>query len=177
MNTNRLVNMQGQVVQIAYAVADVEAGATAMATRVGAGPFFVRHHPPMLVIDDAGRPGTFHHSSAYGQWGDLQVELVAIHGDDPPPPPGIHHVARFADDIDAEVGRLATFGWPLVLDARTPSGIRFVFCDARRDLGHLVELYEPLPGLLALYAGVAAASRGWDGADPVRPWEALDERR
>lgn len=177
MNTNRLVNMQGRVAQIAYAVADVEAGAAAMAARLGAGPFFVRHHPPMPCVDGAGRPGTFTHSSAYGQWGEVQVEVVTIHDDGPAPQTGIHHVARFVDDVDAEVERLATIGWPLVLDARTPSGTRFVFCDARTDLGHLVELYEPLPSLLALYAGVAAASRGWDGADPVRPLEALAERR
>ena len=169
--------MQGRVAQIAYAVADIEAAAASMATTLGAGPFFTRHHPPLASVDGAGRPGTFHHSSAYGQWGDVQVELVTIHGPSALAGTGLHHIARFVDSLDEEVARLAALGWPLALEARTPSGVRFAFCDARADLGHLVELYEPVPALLDLYAGVAAASKGWDGSAPVRPLELLASRR
>ena len=65
----------GVPVQIAYSVDDVEAGAVDFAERHGAGPFFVRHHPPFDAVHH-GAPAVFNHSSAYGQWGDVQVELV-----------------------------------------------------------------------------------------------------
>lgn len=177
MITNRLVNMQGRVAQIAYAVTDLEEAAASMALRLGAGPFFVRHHPPFPSVDGAGREGTLRHSSAYGQWGDVQVELVTIHGPSPLAGSGLHHVAWFVDALDEEIERLDALGWPLVLEASTESGIRFAFCDARGDLGHLVEVYEPVPGLVDLYAEVAAASKGWDGSAPVRPLELLRSRR
>ena len=65
----------GVPVQIAYAVEDVEKAAESWASGFGAGPFFVRHHPAFDATHDGG-PAVFNHSSAYGQWGDVQVELV-----------------------------------------------------------------------------------------------------
>lgn len=159
------------VSQIAYAVDDVADAAAAFASRLGAGPFFVRHHPPLPCTDGDGAPGIFRHSSAYGQWDDIQVELITVHG--APRRSGVHHVARFVPDLDDEIARLGALGWPLVLRAETGSGTRFAFCDARADLGHVVELYEPTPALLAFYAGIRAASERWDGSSPVRPIEDL----
>lgn len=172
MSQNRIME---RVSQIAYAVDDVAGAAARFASRLGAGPFFFRHHPPMRCTDGQGAPGVFHHSSAYGQWGDVQVELVTVHG--APVRPGIHHVARFVPDLDAAIGRLGALGWPLAMWAETGSGIRFAFCDSRADLGHLVELYEPTPGLLRFYADIRAASEGWDGCSPVRAMEDLATSR
>ncbi len=56
-----------------------------MAEQFGAGPFFVRQHIALLDVVIRGRPGTFDHSSAYGQWGHVMVELVEDHGDGPSP--------------------------------------------------------------------------------------------
>ena len=89
----------GVPVQIAYAVDDVERAAQSFADRFGAGPFFIRHHPPFEATHD-GAPAIFNHSSAYGQWGHMQIELVQL-GDCSPvslhqlvsAQPGIHHVA------------------------------------------------------------------------------------
>ncbi len=165
----------GRVVQIAYAVEDVRSAARTFAERVGAGPFFVRHHDLPRRVDHRGRPGSFDHSSAYGQWGDMQVELVQIHGAEPAGladivqrSSGIHHVATFVASIDDEQRRLTALGWPAVMTAETASGMRYAFHDARDELGHLVEIYEPSRGVLALYARVAAAGSGWQGEDPVR---------
>ena len=59
-------------------------------------------------------------------------------------------------------------GWPQVLEAETASGGRFGFYDARDQLGHLIEIYEPIDRLVAFYASVARAAEGWDGRDPIR---------
>ena len=69
----------GRIVQIAYAVDDVRAAARSFAERLGAGPFFVRHHDLPRHVDHHGAAGEFDHSSAYGQWGAVQVELVEVH--------------------------------------------------------------------------------------------------
>lgn len=97
------------------------------------------------------------------------VELVEEHT-----PPivesrsGVHHMAFFVDDTAAAVATCVAHGWPEMLWADTASGMSFAFCDARADLGHLVELYEPQERLLGFYAMVAAAAAGWDGRHPVR---------
>jgi hypothetical protein len=107
----------------------------------------------------------------------LQVELVEVHRAEPSSlaeivqhASGIHHVAVFADSIDEEQRRLVELGWPAVMTAETASGFRYAFHDTRALLGHLLEVYEPSAGVRALYAMVADAARGWNGADPVREW-------
>ena len=167
----------GRIVQVAYAVADVRTAAQSFAEQLGAGPFFVRRHELPRRVDHHGEEGRFDHSSAYGQWGAVQLELVEIHDAAPATlaavvqrTDGIHHVATFVDSIDDEQSRLAAIGWPAVMTAETASGLRFAFHDARPALGHLLEVYEPSSGVLRLYAMVSDAARGWDGRDPVREW-------
>ena len=72
------------------------------------------------------------------------------------------------DDLDAAVQDLVAQGHELAMSARTASGLVFHFVDTRATLGHMVELYEPTPGLRAFYSMVRAAAEGWDGVDPVR---------
>jgi len=162
--------------QVAYAVDDVRGAAVAWSERTGAGPFFVRDHPPAVALDACGDAAVFCHTSAFGQWGPVQLELVRVHAETSaslhevlPAGAGLHHVAWFADDLAAEQQRLVGLGWPRVMAARTFSGSGYAFHDARHDLGHLVEVYERTEGLRRLYAHVADASRDWDGRNPVRP--------
>jgi catechol 2,3-dioxygenase-like lactoylglutathione lyase family enzyme len=166
----------GPPVQVAYAVPDVQAAARSWAARSGAGPFFVREHIALEDVVVRGRPGTFDHSSAYGQWGEVMLELVEDHGDGPSPVrdmfprdrSGLHHLAFFVENVDAAVEDLLTEGHELAMRARTANGLVFCFVDTRRTLCHMVELYEPNPSLRDFYAMVRAAAEGWDGADPVR---------
>jgi hypothetical protein len=164
----------GVPVQVAYAVEDVEQAAASFADRFGAGPFFVRHHPPFEATHDDG-PAIFNHSSAYGQWGHMQIELVQL-GDCSPAAlhhlvsrcPGIHHVATFVESLPDERARLEARGMRCVMHATTPSGLQFAFYDARAELGHLLEIYEPADSVVKLYSKVRQAAIDWDGSDPVR---------
>jgi hypothetical protein len=159
----------GRPVQIAYAVSEVAVAAERFAAQTGAGPFFVRAHIPVTHVRVFGAPGEFDHSSAYGQWGEVMVELVEEHTPPlVPPGSGVHHVAFFVDATAAAVAECAGRGWPEALWAETSGGFPFAFCDSRADLGHFVELYSPTPRLQAFYAMVRDASLGWSGADPVR---------
>lgn len=164
------------VVQVAYLTADVRSAALTHSAVFGSGPFFVADHIELEAVQHRGAPARFDHSSAYGQWGQVMVEFVALHAASPASlaqatglgSEGIHHVARFVADLDGESIRLEEAGHPQVLLARTRSGQRFAF-HAGGGLGHLLEIYEPTAGLTAFYARVAAAAEAWNGADPLRP--------
>lgn len=155
-------------VQIAYPVDDVVEAAHTFNSRTGAGPFFVLSHIPLAQCRVHGQAATFDHSSAYGQWGSVMVELVQEHT--PPlvaPGSGLHHVAFMVPDLVDAMHHGAQQGWHEVLWAATATGQQFAFASAP-ELGHLVEMYEPSPRLLGFYARIAEAAQGWDGSDPVR---------
>jgi catechol 2,3-dioxygenase-like lactoylglutathione lyase family enzyme len=164
-------------VQIAYHVPDPAAAAREYAHRHGWGPFFLMEHIRLTRAVYRGRPIDFDHTSAYGQAGDVMVELIAQPGAAPSPlrdlfgpeESGLHHVACFVDDVDAEVARLEAVGYPVALSATTATGVDFVMVDASADLGHMIELYEPGEALARFYAFVRRAAAHWDGSEPVRP--------
>ncbi|HTH05099.1 MAG TPA: VOC family protein [Ilumatobacteraceae bacterium] len=166
----------GAPVQIAYAVPDATTAAAAWAGDLGAGPFFVRPRIELVDVVYRGRPGTFDHTSAYGQWGSLMVELVADHGrgDSPirdmfaPGESGLHHLAFIVDDLDETMKALVRAGYEIAMSARTTNGTEFHFVDTRPTYGHMVELYERSDRLRDFYGMVARAAEGWTGDEPVR---------
>jgi catechol 2,3-dioxygenase-like lactoylglutathione lyase family enzyme len=162
--------MFGAPVQVAYATDDVHTAAHRWARR-GIGPFFVIEHIALSDVEIDEAPATFDHSSAYGQWGGIMVELIQQH--DPGPDPvvgttGIHHVASFVDDFAAANAALTADGFACRLRAATSGGQAFAFHDARPTMGHLLEIYERTERLAGFYAMVREASVGWTGDDPVR---------
>jgi len=171
------VTVYRPIVQIAYIVREVRAAARQWADRVGAGPFFVFDHFELTATHD-GQPAVLDHSPAFGQWGDVQVELIQLHELEPAPfraafgggKIGLHHMTWFPDDLDAEGARLEQLGWPCVLDMTGHTGTRALFHDARPELGHFIELYVGTPQIRRHYAAVARAAVDWDGDDPVRDY-------
>lgn len=165
----------GPVVQVAYYVDDPEAAALSWAAERGAGPFFLRRHIPVSDVTYRGAPSSFDHTSAYGWWGDVMVELFTQHDDAPsavreryaPGQTGVHHLACFVDDIHAALERCTAAGLVVAQTAMAGTTL-FAFVDDVARHGHYWELYEGSPGLRGYYAMVRDASLGWDGTDPVR---------
>ena len=165
----------GPPVQIAYAVVDAKEAAARWAADFGAGPFFVAEHIPVTDVVHRGVPGEFDHTSAYGQWGSIMVELVQDHGTGPsavrdlyaPGESGLHHMAYFVDDIEDATAALGGMGFELAQTALA-GATRFNFIDAVELTGHFFELYEPSDALVRFYDKVAKAAIDWDGSDPVR---------
>jgi hypothetical protein len=163
-------------VQIAYHVPDPERAAYEFAGAFGWGPFFLLEHIPLSRCSYRGAPARFDHTSAYGQAGELMVELITQHGDSPSvlrdlfpaDRTGLHHVAHFVPSLEQALERAAREGTEVALDAWTATGVRFAMLDTSRLLGHMVELYEGTGDLLKFYRHVRRASAGWDGRDPVR---------
>lgn len=156
--------------QVAYHVVDVRSAAISWARERGAGPFVLAEHIPVSDVTYRGEPASFDHTSAYGQWGSVMVELVQQHDDVRSAvrdmfratETGLHHVACFADDFDRASRNLVARGWEPATIA-TAGDLRFGFFDARQELGHMLEIYPRTAGLQAFYDAVAAA------ADPGGP--------
>ncbi len=169
-------SLLGPPVQIAYAVTDLDVAARQWTERFGAGPFFVNEHIAVVNVRYRGAAGSFDHSSAYGQWGEVMVELVKDHTVGPSPVAdvvgpggtGLHHLAYFVDDLATAQSGLCRLGWPEALRAQTPSGFAFAFHDAVGTVGHMIEIYEATPALRGFYTMVREAAVGWDGSYPVR---------
>ena len=164
------------IVQVAYFVSDARAAAERMARTFGAGPFFVADRIELAWGEHRGRPQDFLHSSAYGQWGDVMMELVQQDREGPSPfrdmyapgEEGIHHVATLVDSLAETYDHYKDRGFAIAARAETLTGTEFAFVDTVPVLGHMVEIYERSDALLGFYAFVREASRGWDGTDPVR---------
>jgi hypothetical protein len=149
--------------QLAYKVNDLEAAATAHTRAFGSGPFFVLRHVALASSQHRGVERPFDHSSAYGQWGSVMVELVVQHN---PDESALHDM--FPHGSGAEGLHHAGEGAPLAQLSVTQGGTAFAFVDTRRRLGHMLELYEPTAQLTGFYDFVAAAAVGWDGKDLIR---------
>jgi Glyoxalase/Bleomycin resistance protein/Dioxygenase superfamily len=151
----------GPPVQIAYSVVDVDEAAAMWQSRFGAGPFVIRRRIELANVRIAGSPGSFDHSSAYGQWGDVMVELVQQHTTAIGAPVGIHHCAYFVEDLDAAQSALVDAGFPELLWAQVAgSSTAFAFHDARPTLGHLIEIYVGTLRLREFYAHIRSLAGG-----------------
>jgi catechol 2,3-dioxygenase-like lactoylglutathione lyase family enzyme len=167
--------MQLLPVQLAYHVPDPAEAARELAAARGWGPFFLVEHIPLTRCLYRGAPAVFDHTSAYGQAGDVMIELITQHNDAPsalrdlfaPHERGLHHVACFVDDLATALAAQRARGLAIALEAETAGGTGFAMVDTSAALGHMTELYER-EKLAPFYALVRDASRGWDGRQPVR---------
>ncbi len=163
----------GPPVQIAYVVDDAVEAARTWAGQLGAGPFFVRPHIALAQATFRGEPCPFDHTSAYGQWGSVMVELVQDHTVGPSitdgwrgSGPRLHHVACIVDDYTVALGQAAAKGFEVAFEASTRT-TPFAFIDTRKVNGHYVEVYPRTNTLDAFYQQVRNAADGWDGTDSV----------
>jgi len=171
------MNSAHQVVQIAYFVSDIEQAALDMFQKFGAGPFIVGRRIELESCVHRGNNCELVHSSAYGQWGDVMLELVQQDSEGASPfrdmyekgEQGLHHTAMFVESMDASIEHFAELGIALATRAVTrQGGVEFAFLDATQSLGHMLEIYVGSPQLREFYATVKQAAQDWDGADLLR---------
>lgn len=162
-------------VQIAYHVPDPRSAAEHFAREFGWGPFYLLEHIPLDTCLYRGRPAVFDHTSAYGQAGELMVELIS-QGDERPSvlrdlygaaQTGIHHVAYFVPSLPQTLASFRERGYEIALEAST-RGTAFAMVDAVPTVGHMLEFYEPCAPLQRFYEFVKHKAQGWDGSNPLR---------
>ena len=149
-----------------------------MVARYGAGPFFISRGIRLAWAEHRGNPADFIHSSAYGQWGNIMMELVQQDDDSTATPfrdmykegeEGLHHMAIFVPDVGKAIDAFGREGLELATRCETrEGGVEFAFIDATKTLGHMIEIYEPSPPVAGFYQMVREAADGWSGQDPVR---------
>lgn len=141
----------------------------------GAGPFFGMEHIVFEEVSFENRPAVYDHSSAFGQWGPILVELTEVHAADPPafrdalvaPGGGIGHIAWLADSLDEEVARLRHLGIEPFHAGRTGPASA-VWFDGGALFGHPIEVLQRRQEILGFYEMVRSSADGWDGSEPLR---------
>jgi len=164
-------------VQLAYHVPDSREAAMHYAANFGWGPFYLMERIPLEFARYRGTAQRWVHTSAYGQAGDIMIELISQPDDEPSvlrerfgrTQFGLHHVAAFVEHLEEAVAAERARGLDVALEARTTTGVDFVMIDTVATLGHMLELYEPNSALKDFYAFVRRKATNWDGRDPVRP--------
>lgn len=166
-----------KITHIGYAVDDLDDGVRWAIDTLGAGPFFVIPNLPFEHCTYLGQPASYDHTSAFGQWGDIIVELTVIHGSEPRElgetiagsKPAVCHVGWLADDLAADSAELEAQGIP-VFHTGGSGPVNARWHDARSRLGHHIEILGRTPQLEGFYARIKAASVDWDGVtEPMRP--------
>ncbi len=150
--------------QIAYAVPDPVEAALSHAAAYGSGPFFHARHVPVRDFVYRGSPGTFDHSTVFGQWGDVMVEFFIQHNDAPSHGHdmfpfgsgqiGMHHVALIVPDMRRAVAEFEEAGFEVASTFHVggDSGFDVAMIDTRPANGHMIELYGDVAPVQAAYA-------------------------
>ena len=147
-----------------------------MAEKHGAGPFFLVENIDLAWGFHRGKERKFIHTSAFGQWGNVMLELVQQDSEGPSPfrdmygpgEEGIHHMAMIVDSLLDTYTWCEEHGYEIATKAQTLGGNEFAFVDTTATLGHMLEIYERTEQLLGFYDLVLDASTDWRGEDPVR---------
>ncbi len=158
-------------VQLAYFVEDIEQAAAYWVEKFSAGPFFVAQNIALDSVVYKGSPAVLDHSSAYGQYGSMMLELVQVNSRQDSiftgAEYGLHHMARFAQNLEQELQAYQQAGFNTVMKASVQD-MTFAFVDTRQSLGHYTELYQDCELIRGFYHSVKEAATDWDGKTPLR---------
>jgi hypothetical protein len=163
------------ITHIGYVVDDIPSAVDWAVSTFGAGPFFLVEHLQFDEVTHDGAPAAYDHSSAFGQWGDIKIELTEVHSASPPelqdllggPTPKVGHIGMLTDDLETERAALEAAGMRLFHTGRS-GPVQAYWFDARAQLGHHVEVLQRSAPLLGFYEQMRASHQGWDGSDPLR---------
>lgn len=162
---------------VGYAVADLQEAAHHWSSTLGAGPFFL---VPDITFDELtyhGEPALFAHSSVFGQWGSIVIELMQLENTSPPeltrrltpgPRPAINHVAYISPTPQEDSAALAAAGFELFMYGKSGQ-MEIRWHDTGPALGQAIEIHRDCDFINDAFRRIAEGARNWDGTDPVRP--------
>lgn len=176
----------GRVVQVAYLVEDIDLAMERWLAQAGLGPWSCFRHIELESVFD-GEPLTLRIHEALAYMGDLQIQLVQpLHTASEHTPYqenlqlgrwGMHHMAFFSEQIDADVARARDQGFERTCEMRDLSGHRYFYCQSKTMPEVWIEFLEVYPKLREIFeTGIGDAAR-WDGRDPIRNFEYADFQR
>lgn len=173
----------GEIRQLGYVVRDIEAAMAYWSTTLGVGPWFYNPKVPIKNYRYRGQAHEPHNSVALANSGFVQVELIQCRNDVPSMyrdflqagHTGLQHVAYWTDNYDADLTRLTQRGFKAVMSGEVGERGRFVYFDTEYHPGTVIELSEVAGPKGRMFDLIRAASQGWDGSQPVRPFPDLSK--
>jgi hypothetical protein len=125
------------------------------------------------MIDYRGKKIELTMQCAFGQYGNLQIELIQVLSEPNPYQElghyGFHHISNWVEDFDAAMSHFADAGFePLFTMEASGSGLRVAYIDCLDAWGHYVEIHAPMPEFWGIFK---AAAENWDGKDPWRKFD------
>jgi len=171
-----LIARLGEIMQMAFVPADLDAALKCWTETIGAGPFFAIDHVKLDRVRYRGQPADIDFSMMLGYWGDMQIELIRQHNDAPSifkawrdqGGEGLHHVCVLVDDFTGVRSICNTGEVSVAQEALVPGGGEVVYIDTGGGPGSLVEVLKPAPGTREFFKMMREAHRSWDGSQPVR---------
>jgi hypothetical protein len=178
MREQRAKLMESNVAfQSAWVVSDLETAVLDWIHATGVGPWYTRPRRRLDNVLYRGVPAELEISTAIAYQGAMQLELIQQHSAGPSAyrdsipegASGMHHVARWSGDIDADISTYADIGIEVAMEASS-AGMRVVYMDTRPLIGCMTELIDRDSGgaMRARLAIAAESAVGWDGTNPVR---------
>jgi hypothetical protein len=166
----------GEVMQVAYTVDDVDTAIARYLVDLRVGPWFVRG-PFTPAARYRGTPSRMSVTLARAFRGSMMIELVQQHDEEPSVymetignrGHGFHHWAVATRDVDAALARYRDRGYELVYEDRLPSGAFVGYIDSSLTMPGMIEVIEMTSGQEQTLTAFWQAAQQWDGvSDPVR---------
>ncbi len=162
--------------QLAYVVRDLDAALRYWVDTLKVGPFFLFEHCPLENQRYRGKPSNVDVTLALGNSGDLQIEIIYQHNDEPSVYKefldagrvGVHHFGMMPQNYRAKFEEFRALGHEAAFEC-TVGGAELVYFDTVATVGHYIELWDNVDTFKDLFMLVENAAKGWDGKDPVRP--------
>jgi hypothetical protein len=168
----------GEIRQLGYVVDDIDAAMHHWSSVMGVGPWFYNPKVPIEDYTYEGERYDVHNSVALANSGPIQVELIQTRNDVPSMyrefmragHRGLQHVAYWTQDFDMDLARMEGAGFRVKMSGCVGANGRFVYFDREAHPGTVIELSEVVGPKGRMFDLIRAASVGWDGSSPVRPF-------
>jgi len=166
------------VIQTAYVVEDIRKAIANWVRDLRVGPWFLIER--FAGVDPLYRGAPSHAESALAMSfaGHMNIELIQPVNDAPSVywdtirkrGYGFHHWGVATPSFEGDLDKYKLRGYELAFLARVPTGGRVAYMDASNELAGMVELIELGAGFDTAFGRFYAATIGWDGKDPIRPF-------
>lgn len=166
----------GRIMQIAYVPSDIPAAYDFWTRKMGVGPFFRMPNLRFPDLTVRGRASTAEISAAIAYWGDMQIEIIEVHDDQPSVyrewrdagHEGVHHYCITVPDIEIARTTIVEGGHFIVQEMSLGRGGRVLFVDTGGGPGTMIEVLRMREGSAAMFDRWRDAAASWDGLDPIR---------
>src|ERR1700733_8591276 len=160
------------IIQLGYSVADIEKEMRRYSELLHVGPWFLigPFVPPKGRY--RGTPTKAHFSLALAYSGEMQVELIQQHDEEPSVfretlkargAHGFHHWGIGVRDFEKAEAHYRSLGYAEAFSDTAPMGFRVVYFDTSRDLPGMLEVIEMNAAAEQGFHTMYRAAHEWDG--------------